>query len=464
MPSHAFTDRPAAASPEPGPVDALIAQARRLRGGMDAVRARPQDPRADETRARWQRALCELAMHHLDDLDGHLAQLRAGGPPPAPAARREPAASLLRRVGSAEWNLLTDEVSWSPELYAIVGRDPATRPPTLDELPSLVVPEDRPRLTTMVTGCLIDGKPIDGEFRLTRPDNSPRTVHMTGEPVLDREGAIVSMWAVVRDVSALRRGEHALRESGRSLVRQTGEEPAGRRAAAALREALLPARHGPLRFSPSAAPGPLDLAAVRLPATGGEPPGRHWHEALELPDARTVLAAGELTGGGARLTAATATLLGALRGTALAGIGPGQVLGCLDQLVAAQAGPTPGSALCCRYDPRTGLLTWARAGHAAPLLLRGGEARELPGARGPLLGAASVGGHAEAGEPLLPGDLVLLCTGGSVPDGDVLDRVPALATARTAQDCVRPLTEEFASVVREDDAYVLVARVRGRAG
>lgn len=85
----------------------------------------------DDPQLRWQRALCELAVHHLDTLGEHLGQLRAGlpGPPSgasAPEGEEAPedprAGSLLSRVGSAEWNLLTDESSWSEELYEIFGR------------------------------------------------------------------------------------------------------------------------------------------------------------------------------------------------------------------------------------------------------------------------------------------------------------------------------------------------------
>ncbi|CAM5366133.1 SpoIIE family protein phosphatase OS=Streptomyces tendae OX=1932 GN=F3L20_21820 PE=4 SV=1 [Streptomyces tendae] len=75
---------------------------------------------AGDPRERWRRALYDLALHQLTDLDAHLAQLRED-PPPSPRP-----GSLLSRVGSAEWDLLTDEVSWSGELYRILGRDPAT--------------------------------------------------------------------------------------------------------------------------------------------------------------------------------------------------------------------------------------------------------------------------------------------------------------------------------------------------
>lgn len=143
MPSPLSADRPAARPPGGGPVDALISQTRRLKGEVDAVR-RDTPADAGDPGERWRRALYDLAMHQLDDLDEHLAQLR-DDPPAAPDASAEqlpappaPArASLLSRVGSAEWDLLTDEVSWSGELYRILGRDPAApRSPSTNCPPS----------------------------------------------------------------------------------------------------------------------------------------------------------------------------------------------------------------------------------------------------------------------------------------------------------------------------------------
>lgn len=242
MPSHLFADRPAQPS-EPGSVDALISQTRRLRGEVDAVR-RDTVVDDDDAQGRWQRALCDLAVHHLDDLREHLGQLKEGLPPapeldelPEGATGAEPQQT---RVGSAEWNLLTDEVNWSEELFQIFGRSPEAGPLPLDELGSTLFSEDQPLLTSMVTACLVDGKPIDGEFRIVRADGRVRTLHMRGEPVLDSDGCTASMWAVLRDVSELRRSQRAERESRDSLQRRREIAQTEHRLAVELQEAVLP--------------------------------------------------------------------------------------------------------------------------------------------------------------------------------------------------------------------------------
>lgn len=472
MPSHLSADRPAAQPPGRGSVDALISQARRLRGDVDAVR---RDTESDgcEPHERWQRALYDLALHQLNDLDGHLAQLREGPPvvesaPPESAPTAPPASSpgsLLSRVGTAEWNLLTDEASWSAELFRILGRDPATAPLTLDELPSLVLDEDRPRLTAMVTGCLVDAKPIDGEFRIVRPDGGVRTVHMMGEPVLDADGSTASMWAVLRDVSELRRSQQAVSETRDSLQRHRQHVRTERRLAVELQEAVLPPWRGSLRL-PHHGPQTLDLAAHHLPSSAGTPIGGDWYDALELPDGHTLLSIGGLTGHGVAVTSGMATLLGAVRGMAMAGTQPGQLMSWLNQLLDAAVQPALAGAVCCRYRPETRTLTWAQAGHPAPLLFRGGAGRRLSAPGGVLLGTTSKAVYEQAEVTLAADDLLMLYTDGLVPGHSpadavnlLLDLAPRWREARTAQECVRMVVAEFGETERESDACVLVARV-----
>ncbi|WP_330284665.1 PP2C family protein-serine/threonine phosphatase [Streptomyces sp. NBC_00588] len=471
MPSHLSADRPAAEPPGRGSVDALISQTRRLKGDVDAVR---RDAHGDgsDPQERWQRALYDLALHQLTDLDAHLGQLR-DGPSPVPQAPQTRAAapaasrrgSLLSRVGSAEWNLLTDEASWSGELYHILGRDPAAPPLTLDELPAVVMDEDRTKLTTMVTDCLIDAKPIDGEFRIVRPDGEVRTVHMMGEPVLDTDGSTASMWAVLRDVSELRRSQRVVSETRDSLQHHQHRAQTEHRVAVELQEAVLPPWRGSLRL-PHKGPETLDLAARHLPSTTSDLIGGDWYDALELPDGQTLLSVGDLTGHGVAVTSGMATLLGAVRGMAMAGTAPGQLMTWLNQLLDATVQPALGSAVCCRYRPETRTLTWAQAGHPAPLLFRGGTGRMLHAPGGVLLGATSGASYEQAEETLEPGDLLLLHTDGLVPGHTVaqtvnrlLDLAPRFGGARTAQDCARTVVEEFGAAERNDDACVLVARV-----
>ncbi|MFI1507717.1 PP2C family protein-serine/threonine phosphatase [Streptomyces sp. NPDC020597] len=461
MPPHVFADHPAAQPPPRGSVDALISQTRRLKGDMDAVR---QDAHSDPTdpEGRWQRALYDLARHQLEDLDAHLAQLR-DGPRPAPPPGPPPAAteprhgSLVSRVGSAEWNLLTDEAVWSEELFRILGRDPATAPLTLDELPCLVLEEDRPKLTAMVTDCLVDARPIDGEFRILRPAGSPRTVHMMGEPVLDSDGATASMWAVLRDVSELRRNQRAVRESHDSLRARQQAQTEHRRAVE-LQEAVLPPHRVPLRL-PHEGPSALDVAARYLPAATTSLIGGDWYDALELPDDETLLSVGDLTGHGPAVTSNTAMLLGALRGMAMAGAQPDRLLCWLNQLLDATARPVLGSAVCCRYRPRTRTLMWAQAGHPAPLLFRDGTGRRLRAPEGSLLGTAPRTTYEQAEETLHEGDLILLHTDGLAPADRLLALAPRLHAARSAQECVDAAVQECGEAERTDDACVLVARV-----
>ncbi|MEU5432392.1 SpoIIE family protein phosphatase [Streptomyces sp. NPDC020719] len=476
MPSHLFADRPSPQPPERDTVDALITQTRRLRGGVDAVR---RDALVDDdAHGRWQRALCDLAVHHLDDLGTHLDQLKEGLPEAGPddEAQEEDEhpgfeadalpGSLLSRVGSAEWNLLTDEVSWSEELFQIFGRAPESGAMSLDELPSMVFAEDQGLLTAMVTDCLVDGKPIDGEFRIVRTDGRVRTLHMMGEPVLDTEGCTASMWAVLRDVSELRRSQRAVRESRDSLQRERHIAQTEHRLAVELQEAVLPPWRGSLRL-PQGNPAALDIAAHYLPAATSALIGGDWYDALELPDGRSLLTVGDLTGHGVTATGAMAMLLGALRGMAVAGIRPGDLMSHLNQLLDHSVQPALGSAVCCQYDPATRTLTWAQAGHPAPVLFRDGTGCALTPPDGVLLGATSGAGYGQAEVQLRPGDLLVLHTDGLTRRGTsdetgcrrLLELAGRLETVRTAQEGVRMVVEEFGETDREDDACVLVARI-----
>ncbi len=474
----------AASPPDLDAVDALIRQARRLRGQVDAVRGGsaagdgPQD-----SRSRWQRALCDLAVRQLDTLGEHLGQLREQAPadphdavaeaaegtayPRIPSAR-----ATAVRAGRAEWNLLTDEVEWSGELYRIFGRTRQDGPLTLDELPSWLFTDDQRALTEMVTGCLVDGRPINGEFRIVRPDGSVRTVHMNGEPVPAADGGTGSLWAVLRDVSELRRDQQEVRETRESLEHEWRAVRAEHRLARELQDAMRPAARRPAPLAAGGAPPALDLAARHLAAADGAL-GGGWYDATRLPDDAMTLTVGDLTGRGTAAATQRAMLLGAVRALALTGADPGTVLDRLNLLLDQGLEPALGGAVCARWTPGERTVAWARAGHPAPLLFRAGAGRALDGPQGVPLGAAPDTGYPCRTERLAAGDVLVLHTEALVPRGplDVADDdpgrtapllalAPRFAGAPDARACVRVIAEGLGVPERTVDACVLVARVR----
>ncbi|WP_130798578.1 SpoIIE family protein phosphatase [Streptomyces otsuchiensis] len=474
--------RPAADAPHLETLQDLIARVRGLREDVEALRRGEPSDAADH---RVRDAVWEDALGRLEDFGRQLGQLT----PAVPSGR----APLGGRVGSAEWSLLTDAVVWSEELYPIFGRPPAEGPLTLDQLPSCLVEADQPVLAGAVTVCLVDGRPAVCEFRVARPDGSLRTVQLAAEPILDEAGSTVAMWAVVRDVS----GTAAAPEAGgagsaAARVPEQGPRAPARPEHAEHRLAVVApdSRGTPWRSAaerrPNGVPRSLEVAARSLSgaavggvAEEGVTDGR-WHDWLDLRDGSTVLSVGDLSGSGPSAATATAALLGALRGIALTGTRPGELLEHLNDLMDRGTQPVLAGLVCCRYRAEDGALTWAQAGHPAPLLCREGSARLLPRPAGTLLGAIAGTVYGERVDRLRSGDTLVLHTDGLFPPGPpgpdgrggsarssdpvLLTLAPRLAAAADAREALELLVERRRRAEREggalEDSCVMVARVR----
>ncbi|MFF3600704.1 PAS domain-containing protein [Kitasatospora indigofera] len=122
---------------------------------------------------------------------------------PSPAASG-PAASgpavAAAAVGAAEWDLLTDQVRWSPEAFRLLGRDPGLGPLSLDQLPARLPEQDRPALRRMMTDALVHGRTPAGTVRILCPDGHRVVVHCAGVPVVDEDGQVTALRMLLRAV------------------------------------------------------------------------------------------------------------------------------------------------------------------------------------------------------------------------------------------------------------------------
>ncbi|MFJ9447519.1 hypothetical protein ACIRRH_37620 [Kitasatospora sp. NPDC101235] len=101
-------------------------------------------------------------------------------------------------IGSAEWDLLTDGIQWSPETYLLLGCDPEHGPLSLDRLPDRLPEGDRPLLRRMMTDALVHGRYAAGTLRVRRPDGRHDGVECVGEPLLGTDGTVVALRMLIR--------------------------------------------------------------------------------------------------------------------------------------------------------------------------------------------------------------------------------------------------------------------------
>ncbi|WP_295588027.1 PAS domain-containing protein [uncultured Lamprocystis sp.] len=78
----------------------------------------------------------------------------------------------IAHVGSWEWDLATDTVTWSAELFRILQRDLAEGAPSSADHAQLYFPEDMQRLSDAVDAALIQGTPYELELRAIRNDGA----------------------------------------------------------------------------------------------------------------------------------------------------------------------------------------------------------------------------------------------------------------------------------------------------
>ena len=90
-------------------------------------------------------------------------------------------AQRLAHLGSWEFNIEGREVTWSEETYRIFGVDPVEYTPTLEGFWQAVVEGEREMLQEQIRQAVSEGRSIDHEFTIERPDGDTRVLHVQAE-------------------------------------------------------------------------------------------------------------------------------------------------------------------------------------------------------------------------------------------------------------------------------------------
>ena len=130
-------------------------------------------------------------------------------------------AQRIGRVGNWELNLGTGRLWWSDEVYALFGTSPERFNPSLNAFVDMVHPDDRALLKPARDSALRDGKVMDVEYRVTKPDGTTAWMHEIAETRRDDQDEPIWFGGVVQDITNRKKSEQALLDSERELQAYT---------------------------------------------------------------------------------------------------------------------------------------------------------------------------------------------------------------------------------------------------
>lgn len=118
-------------------------------------------------------------------------------------------------IGSWMWDVKTNRLEWSDEMFHLFGLEKETFSGVLEDVVAAAIhPDDRPAVEASNASVMNDGVPIPLEYRILWPDGSEHIVWAeAGELLRDENGAPWKLSGTVQDITESKKAEEALRES-----------------------------------------------------------------------------------------------------------------------------------------------------------------------------------------------------------------------------------------------------------
>ncbi|MFQ4142938.1 PAS domain S-box protein [Chlorogloeopsis sp. ULAP02] len=119
-------------------------------------------------------------------------------------------AQRAANIGTWEWNLQTNEVSWSEGIWRLLGLEPNCEQPGVKAWLDFIHPGDRERTIQNVEAIFAQGEDYYDEFRIIQKDNSPRWLASIGQVIRNANGQVERFLGVNIDISERKYVEEAL--------------------------------------------------------------------------------------------------------------------------------------------------------------------------------------------------------------------------------------------------------------
>jgi PAS domain S-box-containing protein len=122
-------------------------------------------------------------------------------------------AQHIAHIGDWEWDIATNGVRWSDELYRIYGYGPHEISPDYGIIVGAMHPESREDFLKSIDAALKGESPFEMDYTFFRKDGSVAVLHTIGKVLYDSGGNAERMVGTVQDITDQKRAQKALGES-----------------------------------------------------------------------------------------------------------------------------------------------------------------------------------------------------------------------------------------------------------
>lgn len=121
-------------------------------------------------------------------------------------------AEAIAHIGSWDWDIVTNNLRWTDEIYRIFGLTPQSFGATYPAFLDAIHPDDRQKVIDAVNASVADADATYSvEHRVVRPDGEVRIVHERGQVYRDKDGKALRMIGTVHDITERKRMDDELR-------------------------------------------------------------------------------------------------------------------------------------------------------------------------------------------------------------------------------------------------------------
>jgi len=140
-------------------------------------------------------------VHDISERQAHEGALRVGEAKQRLLAAQLSTAQQIAGIGSWEWDIASNRVTWSDELCRLLGVEPGQHAPRYEDYLAAVHPDDRAMVKAAAERAFATGQPYSLDHRVAFGDGSVRIVRTRCDVVLDETGSSVRMAGTAQDVT-----------------------------------------------------------------------------------------------------------------------------------------------------------------------------------------------------------------------------------------------------------------------